>query len=453
MYARISADRAGAGLGVERQRADCVDLAGRRGYALAGTYVDNDISAYSGKLRPQYRRLLASVSAGDVDVVLAWHPDRLHRSPVELEEFIAVVEGAGATVETVQAGRWDLSTPSGRFVARQLGGVARYESEHKSERVRRALEQNAARGKTHGPRPYGWTRVYDADGAAHEHLHDVEAAVVRDVARRIVAGESLRSITAGLNAAGVPSPRGRQWEKGMVRHVVLRERNAGLRVHRGQVVGEGDWPALLEHGAYEQVRAVLADPARRTAQSTAAVHLLSGIARCGVCGGPMRASQNRSVPSYRCAERSCVSRNRRDVDEMVTRLVLGYLAHPDAAALLRPDSSADHAAAAEEARGLRARLDTAADDYADGKIDSRQLERITARIRPALAAADARVRTIDDAPLLEGLVANDLAAAVWERLPLSRRRGVVDLLVTVSIDRARRGQRTFDPGSVRITWR
>jgi len=46
------------------------------------------------------------------------------------------------------------------------------------------------------------------------------------------------------------------------------------------------------------------------------------------------------------------------------------------------------ARATGEAAGLRARLDTAADDYADGKIDARQLERITARIRPALDAAE-----------------------------------------------------------------
>jgi site-specific DNA recombinase len=58
------------------------------------------------------------------------------------------------------------------------------------------------------------------------------------------------------------------------------------------------------------VRAVLSDPARKTSTSSAAVHLPSGIARCGVCGGPMRASMNRTVQSYRCADRSFVSRNR-----------------------------------------------------------------------------------------------------------------------------------------------
>lgn len=76
------------------------------------------------------------------------------------------------------------------------------------------------------------------------------------------------------------------------------------------------------------------------------------------------------------------------------------------------------ARATGEAAALRARLDTAADDYADGKIDARQLERITARIRPALDAAENRARVVDDYPLLEGLVRNDKAADVWAGLPL-----------------------------------
>jgi DNA invertase Pin-like site-specific DNA recombinase len=97
------------------------------------------------------------VRAGRADVIVAWHPDRLHRSPVELEEFITLIDGHGVAVQTVQAGSWDLSTPSGRLIARQLGGVARYESEHKSERVRRALEQNASSGRSHGRRAYGWS--------------------------------------------------------------------------------------------------------------------------------------------------------------------------------------------------------------------------------------------------------------------------------------------------------
>ena len=83
-----------------------------------GTFTDNDVSAYSGKPRPQYAALMEAVGAGEVDVVVAWDPDRLHRSPAELEDFITAVEQAGVQVVSVQAGSVDLSTAAGRLAAR-----------------------------------------------------------------------------------------------------------------------------------------------------------------------------------------------------------------------------------------------------------------------------------------------------------------------------------------------
>jgi DNA invertase Pin-like site-specific DNA recombinase len=454
IYCRISDDRSGEGLGVERQRQDCLALAAGNDWPVTSVLIDNDVSAYSGKPRPAYRDLLAAIGAGQVGVVVAWHPDRLHRSPAELEHFIDLVETHAVEVVTVQAGRYDLSTPSGRYMARNLGNAARYESEHKSERVCRALEQNAANGKHHGRRAYGWQRAYDLDtGKRCDVIDPTEAEVVRRVAEQLISGHSLRGITLALNEAGVPSPTGKQWAKGMVRHVVLRERNAGLRVHHGQVIGDGAWEPILPRGTWEQVKAVLDDPQRRTAMSSGAKHLLSGIARCGVCGATIRGALNRTTESYRCSAKSCVSRARRSVDELVTGVVLGRLARADAAALLVPNRSGEVEQAIEAARGLRARLDLAADDYADGKIDRRQLERITARLRPQVQAAEARARVVDDSPLLDGLVGNEKAVAVWETLSLTRRRAVVDLLVDIRIMRTRPGAREFDPDTVQITWK
>jgi len=53
VYARISSDD-GTALGVTRQVEDCRKLAGELGWRIAEKYVDNDISAYSGKKRPRY---------------------------------------------------------------------------------------------------------------------------------------------------------------------------------------------------------------------------------------------------------------------------------------------------------------------------------------------------------------------------------------------------------------
>lgn len=158
IYCRISDDRVGAGLGVARQEEDCRALARRSGWSVSRVFTDNDLSAYSGKPRPAYRTLLEDVRSGGVDGVLVWHPDRLHRPPRELEEFIDAVDVAGIPILTVQAGQYDLSTATGRMTARIAGAVARHESEHKSERIRRKHEELAQRGMVSGggDRPFGY---------------------------------------------------------------------------------------------------------------------------------------------------------------------------------------------------------------------------------------------------------------------------------------------------------
>src|SRR5262245_48579300 len=103
IYCRISQDRAGAGLGVARQESDCREWAERHGWPLADIYIDDDISAYRGKNRPEYRRLLADIKSGKRDGLVVWHPDRLHRSPRELEDFIDLLDATGIPVGTVTA--------------------------------------------------------------------------------------------------------------------------------------------------------------------------------------------------------------------------------------------------------------------------------------------------------------------------------------------------------------
>ena len=198
IYARISSDREGDGLGVGRQLEDCKQLAQLRGWRVAETYVDDDVSAYSGKTRPQYARMLDDLRTGTINAVLVYHLDRLHRQPKELEEFFEVCKEAGVDDLATVTGRIDLADPDGQFQARILGAVAKKESDDKSRRIRRKHEEIAVRGGVSGggSRPYG----YEADKLT---LRPAEAAVIKECAQRLLAGEPVRSIAADLNARGV----------------------------------------------------------------------------------------------------------------------------------------------------------------------------------------------------------------------------------------------------------
>jgi len=469
VYCRISSDPTGRALGVDRQRADCTTLALARGWDVAMVLTDNDISAFSGKRRPRYELLLAAIRSRAVNAVVAWHPDRLHRSPMELEQFIELVESHGVTVETVRAGRYDFTTANGRLMARLTGAVARSESEQKSERITRALQQRRAQGKPHGATSYGWTREIDPENPrqTREVVEPDRAAVVREMADRIVRGDSLRAICRDLTERGVPTPGGQTWRPSTVSRTVRRERNVALVVHHIKdkdgkvvetVVSPGAWPPILDRGLWDQVCAILSDPARKTTTATASKHLLSGLGTCGTCGATLRSAtatstSGRKFPVYRCSAKGCVSRKQSFIDEYVTRLVIGALSAPDAADLLVAERGPEAAAAAEEAASLRARLDTAADDYADGLIDARQLERITAKLRPRIAAADAASRIVDDRPVLDGVAGADDVAAVWETLPLSRKRAIVSLLLDLRLDKMSRHGRGLDLDGIVVTWK
>lgn len=235
IYCRISEDRDDDHLAVERQERLCRDLAADRGWQVARTFINGDVSASNGESRPQYEAMLAAIESGSIDAIIVRDQDRLVRRPVELERIITLTERMGAAILNV-AGQVDLSTPNGRLVARMLGAAAAGEVEAKVERQKRKSDQLAAAGKPHpGPRPFG----YEPDQLT---IREDEAALLRDAAERILAGESLTSLAREWNRQGIPTARGNAWTPTSLRKTLTGPRVAGLRAHRGEVVGEPPGP-------------------------------------------------------------------------------------------------------------------------------------------------------------------------------------------------------------------
>jgi DNA invertase Pin-like site-specific DNA recombinase len=459
IYTRISQDREGAGLGVERQEADCRALAERLGWTIVAVHSDNDLSAYSGKPRPGYLALLADLRAGVADAVICWHTDRLHRRPVELEDYIAVCEPRGVPTQTVKAGPIDLATPAGRMVARQLGAVGRYEVEHQIERQVAARLQAATAGRwTGGRRPYG----YQADGVT---VDQAEAGIVQWAAAQVLAGRAITAIVADLNRQGSTTSTGRPWKATELRRVLVRPRNAGLMVHRGQVVGAAGWPPIMDEATWRGVCAVLSDPRRRTNTGVARRWLLSGLALCGVCGEPVRSFSagtrrgQATKPVYTCRTGKHVVRDAAACDRFVTQVILERLGRPDARELLTPDQRTDTAELHLRDSALAERLVELGRLYGDGTIDAPQLQAATASIRTQRERITAELAAASRGSVLAGVADAADPAKVWAGLDLSRRRAIVDTLATVTILPGRKGRRPgwqvgesyFDPATVQVT--
>ncbi len=212
---------------------------------VVDVYVDNDMSAYSGKPRKHYIRMLGDLKAGRADLILAWHTDRLHRSPAELEEYILVCQPREVATYCVKAGHLDLTTPAGRLVARNLGAAARYEVEHMSERICSQKIVALSRGEwIGGARPFGYAGpIRDAYGNVLNReevgvkLIGHEVAMIQNAVSRVISGESLYAICKEWTAMGVETPRGsKRWLPATLKRILIRPRNAGLVEHNGEVL-------------------------------------------------------------------------------------------------------------------------------------------------------------------------------------------------------------------------
>lgn len=467
IYCRISRDPEGERAGVERQETDCRALAERLGYAVTDVYTENDVGAStrSRKARPEYAAMLARARAGSYAAVLAYSNSRLTRRPREVEDLLELAERHGVAIRTCVSGDWDLSTADGRAVARTIAAWDGAEAERISERVKRARLASATAGKvTPSRRRFG----YSPDGS---DLVTREAVAIRDAYAAVLAGASLLGVAKQWTREGFPMTQGPRpgsaraargatgWDPASVRAVLDNPRNAGLSVYHGEVVGVGDWPAIVSVETWQAMHAKLA--ARKTGRVTHRLYLLTGVARCVVCGATMRAGTNGdgTRPTYVCSARhegrkvAHVTRKTEPVDNYVSALVVERLARPDARDLLIDHERPDVEGLRDEAQTIRARLDSIASEFADGVLTASQLRTLTERLRANLAAVEGQLADAGRVDVLGPLVGAEDVAAAWDALDMDRRRAIVSLLMDVTIMRTRQGGRTFDPESVRIEWR
>src|SRR5690606_20357781 len=137
IYTRVSRDDSGEGQSNARQEEQCRKLADMRGWSVVAVEADVSISAYSGKHRPAWQRVLGMAERGEVDVIVAWRLDRVTRRVKELVDLTETARRTGVAVATTD-GQLDLTTPTGKAVATILGAVAELEVEVKAQQIGRA---------------------------------------------------------------------------------------------------------------------------------------------------------------------------------------------------------------------------------------------------------------------------------------------------------------------------
>jgi site-specific DNA recombinase len=457
VYLRQSQDRTGEGLGIDRQREDVRRLIEAGGWTVAAEFVDNDVSALSRKPRPQFSAMMARVDAGEFDVIVARHMDRLLRRLAELESVLERCQLANVAIVTAADGV-DTSTDGGRLVARILSSVAQGELERKGARQRSATVQAAKQGRwVGGRRAFG----YESDGVT---IREDEAALIKRGYADVLAGESLGEIARRWNAAGATTGQGCAWHRGAVKDVLTNPRNAGLRRYRAAderpairqnpelgITGVAEWPAIVDEPTWRAAVRIQCDPGRRRAP-IGGKGLLTGVAVCGVCDGPVhRGGAAHGKPTYRCGSGRHVARLAEPVDEYITKLTLARLTRSDAAKLWAADLP-DASNLMTEADTLRRRRDDIAVDYADGAMTREQFRTANARVLDRLGEIEAQIAAAGSSSPLAIVAAEDVEAA-WRGLSVAQRRGIIAALMTPVLHLVGAGTRTFRPESVDPGWK
>ena len=331
IYIRVSTDE-------QRESAEAQESEGRRfaqrhGWSVVETYRDVGVSGAEFVDRPELARLLADVrrQPRPWDVLIVRDLDRIGRDGPRTMLAVEGVLEHGAKLWQYSTGAEQRSDPVARTMMAITGAFAEMERAMISRRTREGHEVRARKGLVTGGARYGYRNVRGPDGVRHE-IVEAEAAVVREVFVLRAAGDSIRKIAHELNRRGVPSPSGRKrgtgsWGVACLHEMLRRDRYRGvvewgrvgtayrsgtrvtitrpddevLRVETPELrlIDDATWEAVRRQD--EPQRATLGAP-RRGRPPT---RLLSGIARCGVCGGPMQGantmSGRRTIRSYRCA--------------------------------------------------------------------------------------------------------------------------------------------------------
>jgi DNA invertase Pin-like site-specific DNA recombinase len=411
IYARYSTDLQREA-SIEDQVRICRQRIEQQGWQLTATYTDAATSGAS-RLRPGYQKLLEDARAGTFDVVVAEALDRLSRDQEDVAALFKRLSFVGVKLVTLAEDEINELHVGlkGTMNALFLKDLA--------QKIRRGLEGRVRAGFSGGGLGYGYdtVREFDAHGEPLRGrlvVNECKARVVRRIFEEYANGRSPRAIAAGLNADGIYAPSGKSWSPSTIygnwrrgtgilnnelyvgrrvwnRQKFIKDPATGKRVTRYnsperlvvqdaqalRIVPESLWRSVKERQKAARSAVLGGDGGVHSERARRPAYLLSGLLRCGVCGGGF---SKRSETHYACSTAhntgTCSNRLRIRRDVLEASVLGGLKTHLMQPELVREFIAEYH----RELNRLRATVD---------------LERLTQQAK--LARTESEIRAVIDA--------------------------------------------------------
>lgn len=414
----------------------------QRQWTHIGDYSDkNSASRFRKKndTREDWYRLLDDLEKRKLDIVVLWESSRGDRTLSSWALFLERCRELDTKIYVIVDDYvYDMNVFRDWEHLANAGVKNAGESEMISLRARRGIAGAAAAGKIRGIAPYGLRRDYDPETGEFRRIitHEGEAAVVREIFRKVSKGVPLLAIEQDLNRRGIPPRRAKAWSRRTVKDIATNRVYLGRVVLNGQehtgrtvidgVEYEGFWRPIVDEDLFWSAQRALADPERDPAfgkhRPGAQRHLLSYLARSvSPCDAPLQSVRQ----YYRCSADGCCNIPRDLADEAVTTLILARLEEQSQAA---PDTSESDrvAAAVREVARLRAELEKWRASAVQGKTSPESLAVIERGLAERIAAANARTnRQGTLVPMAELLEPGQNLRALWDEDTVQARRMVI----------------------------
>jgi site-specific DNA recombinase len=393
-----------------------------------------------GLERPRWRDLLGMIRTRQAGAVLVLTTDRLSRGggPGYLP-FYEAVEAAGLDPDRVVA------TPNGWVSEWELGiraAMDREEAKKIATRMKLVRQREAEAGKPRGggKRPYG----FETDLVT---VRESEAARIREAAQRVLNGETCWGVAKSWNDDGVPNGSGNLWNAVTLKRILTSGRVAGLREHRGEIVGQAVWPAIVDRDTWEQVRTLVETNISRRPSAGGGrprTFPLNGFLFCGRCGSRLvtrrreggrreYCCQTRESGGTRQATCGALVIHADAVEVDVLEVVVGTILDPERIDQLLSAAPASESGGTDIAGSiaeLTRKKEKLVDLYMDDKIDKSIYERRLSTIVAEIDALEAERASRAGRPVLATLPrTEDALRGEWASRGIEWQRLVVDAIV------------------------
>jgi site-specific DNA recombinase len=337
IYARVSSEQQREENTIASQTASLIEFARNHELEVPKEWVFED-EGYSGATleRPGLERVRDLAAEGQIQVVLAYSPDRLSRKYAY--QILLIEEFARHGVETLFVKSPQGNSPEDHLLVQFQGMIAEYERAQILERSRRGKRHRAQAGEVSvmSGAPYGYRYIRKTDEALAAYLvEETEASVVRRVYHMYtVDGLSIAEITRRLNREGIPPRRAGRWERSVIWSILRNPAYCGvacfgktrlsaraqMRPQRrrgvttpsntgGHQRPREEWieipvPALVTEETFARTQELLYQNKIRSRRRTIAPSIVQGLVGCAKCGYAFSRTSTqtsaRKIHYYKC---------------------------------------------------------------------------------------------------------------------------------------------------------